>query len=102
MTAESETGSTSQTRIMGCSRAEFHHSVKALLNEREWQRSGECYRISLDGGWAEIEAGNESVRRIASLSLPSTQVHLRFFDVDDATTAAFLRRFEIAFQRGGG
>ncbi|MGB1109159.1 MAG: hypothetical protein ACPG4N_02320 [Gammaproteobacteria bacterium] len=91
-----------QNRLMGCSRSEFHHSVKALLPESGWTRNGESYRWEIGNGSVELEAGEQTVQRIASLELPRLNVVLRFRGVNEEAKAAFLRRFEIAFQRGGG
>lgn len=90
------------TRVMGCSHPEFHRSVRSLLAGREWERGDGGYRLRAGAGWVSIVPGEESVRRIASLVLPLTPVTLEFVGLSMDERAEFLRRFDIAFQRGGG
>lgn len=90
------------TRTMGCSHKEFHHSIRSLLEGREWERLDEGYRLREGNGWVLIMPGPETVQRIASLHLPRTPVYLSFQGVDHEQRSSFLRRFDIAFQRGGG
>lgn len=87
---------------MGLSRPEFHHSIKALTKGREWQRTGECYRLMEAEGWVELEAGREGLHQLGSLGIPQMQVALRSEGLTEAQWQSFLRQFEIAFQRGGG
>jgi len=44
----------------------------------------------------------EGRRRIAALSLPTTQVHFTFSGYSQQDIEQFMARFDRAFQRGGG
>ena len=87
---------------MGLSHREFHHSIQPLMADRPWRRTDDTYRIAWDGGWVELTPGPERQRRMASLVLPRTEVVVRFQGIDADERRRFMRRFEIAFQRGGG
>lgn len=57
-----------------------------------------------DKGVAEIAFHALPPRRVGGglLELPQARVTIKFGDVGTAEADAFLRRFDIAFQRGGG
>ena len=57
----------------------------------------------LDGGRRlEITLSPERRRTIGLFDLPVTDVRLAFVGYDEAGAEAMLRRFDRAFQRGGG
>ena len=49
-----------------------------------------------------ISLSPEGRRRIAALSLPTTQVHFTFTGYSSEDIDRFMARFDRAFQRGGG
>jgi hypothetical protein len=49
-----------------------------------------------------LELGPERERRLGALCLPVTDVQFRFSGFDQASFKAFIERFDLAFQRGGG
>jgi hypothetical protein len=51
---------------------------------------------------AEIAVVEEGERRIAALALPRIKVRIKLEGFDVAAAAAFMTRFEQAYQRGGG
>ena len=88
-------------RVMSISASEFATSI-ALTGS---------YRVNSDGtvifdvgqGHAEITFQElPGVRLGGLLQLPRAKVCLKFRDVSPVQREAFLRLFDVAFQRGGG
>ncbi len=50
----------------------------------------------------EILLTEQPDRCIASICLPVTRVELRFTGMDEVQRQAFLQRFDLYFQKGGG
>lgn len=89
-------------KLMSITRAEFAASLAAVAPD-----------ACLDGhGVARFETGDGCVvirfeelprRRLGGLvSMPQARVTLDFSELAEPKRQAFLRRFDIAFQRGGG
>ncbi len=88
---------------MGITHADFRRLLPLAL--------GASGFTAVDGGFVfadpsgttlRIALGPERVRRIALLEMPATTVTLTFEGYSDADREEALRRFERAFQRGGG
>ena len=89
-------------KTMALSRGEFEASLAALGGEPRRCNDGSV-RLPLGGGTVAIVYRLlDPVRLGGLLELPRAEVTLVFNEVDDANARAFLRRFELAFQRGGG
>ena len=88
-------------KVMSASREEFVRSLAVLLG---MTASPELpARVAVGGGKAII--GYEALPPATLgglLALPRARVTLSFEGVSRADAAAFLRRFDLAFQRGGG
>jgi hypothetical protein len=97
-------------KIMTISRAEFEASLSAFAPEAIPHSDGRWIvsHRSLDGtalatrpvciSWSALEA----VRLGGLLALPSARITLDLQGLSAGEREDFLRRFEIAFQRGGG
>ena len=98
----SATESRRVTQVMSLSREEFVLSMAAfLVSEAVLPR--DTLRVPVGGGCVDI--GYRELPGVllgGLLALPRAEVTLDFSDVGEADQRAFLRRFEIAFQRGGG
>lgn len=90
-------------RDMGITHREFFRSLPAALGRWVYSVSG-LNTIQVEGpeGPVVIRLGAESERRIGSLRLPSTRVELDFAGYSESAVTAFMREFDIHFQRGGG
>ena len=89
-------------KTMALSAPEFVKCVSALLPP-ESQAAGLLVAIPLEAGRVTIEyEAQASVRLGRSLELPRARVVLTFENAGDTERDAFLARFDIAFQRGGG
>ena len=92
---------------MSISPAEFERSVAALGGPVERIDAGAgrlVLRFALAAGSASVRFEPMTPLTIAGslLSLPRGEVAIAFDGADETAAKAFLRRFEIAFQRGGG
>jgi hypothetical protein len=93
--------------------AEFHREQG--ITEADWlqllPRAAQGHALTLADGRAEIAIGNGALhlnwtvmplRQIALIRLPRLAVHYRFEGVGDAERHAFMKRFDLTIQRGGG
>ncbi len=88
---------------MGISHADFRRifprvvgdAVRAeidLQSRVEWQ----------DGAVLEVNVSPELIRRIALLRLPYVNIRFVFQGFSETRRSEFMRRFDRAFQKGGG
>ena len=97
------TGSeTALVRQMALTHKEFLRTLPAASAGWEHDTAGSRMLLSRNGLRVEIRLGAQRERRIGSLCLPQTEVELRFVGLDEDARRAFLRRFDLAYQRGGG
>ena len=91
----------SDARTMSLSASEFAASI-AKLGAHRLTPEGHPIFI-LDAGSVQIRYEEAPPKLLGGLlSLPQARVTLEFSEVSDAARTAFLNRFDIAFQRGGG
>jgi hypothetical protein len=89
-------------RPMGLTHVEFMRSLPAAVEGMDCRVDGRHIVISDSTRRIMIRLGPEQVRRLGSLALPQTQVNLSFEGFSEEQRKDFLRRFDLAFQRGGG
>lgn len=88
---------------MGIAHRDFLRLLPGALGGLEFQVAGRRITAEAGGGRRiEITLSEESQRRVASLTLPVTQVRLTFTGFTEDAAAAALARFETAYRRGGG
>lgn len=90
-------------KVMALTLADFHRSLATLapgLALRDGQTG-----VEIDTGEASVSITFEEQQDATLgglLALPRARVTLTLDGLDDAERAAFLSRFDRAFQRGGG
>lgn len=90
-------------KIMALTEVEFWSSLKALDPACVPEAGSGTARLALPGGHVEIQfAADPPVVLGGLLSLPRARVRLVFDGPAEAARREFLRRFDVAFQRGGG
>lgn len=90
-------------KTMALTEAEFWSSLLVLDPACERQPETGAARLALPGGHVIIHFASASPVVLGGLlSLPRARVRLVFDGATDEVRRAFLRRFDIAFQRGGG
>ena len=92
----------SNDRIMSLSAAEFASSISLMGAGRNSYTGAKVFE--LPSGTVEISyEAIAGVRLGGLLALPRAKVSLKFsHGITPSDRAAFVRRFDIAFQRGGG
>ncbi len=87
-------------KIMSASREEFARSLAVLLGKEVPELPA---RVAVGGGNVEITYEALQPARLGGLlELPRARVTLAFEGVSPADVESFQRRFDLAFQRGGG
>lgn len=91
-------------KLMTLSAAEFAKSMTAFAGEGVLIVDGRAtVAVNDRGGSARISFERLAPRRVGGLlELPQARVTIALTDVPAAEKDSFLRRFDIAFQRGGG
>ena len=87
---------------MGITHREFFRTLPAALASTPYTVRGRDVIIPEDTRRLVITLSPEGRRRIAALSLPTTQVHFTFSGYSPQDVDRFMNRFDRAFQRGGG
>ena len=90
------------SRTMSISHSDFFRLLPRALESYQYNVNPPHVTVHISKGELAISLDEESVHKIASLTLPSTKVHFEFKDVDDADMEIFFEKFEMSFRRGGG
>ena len=90
------------SRDMGITHSEFFRTLPAALPTLPYTAQGRDVIVHDDTRCLVISLSPEGRRRIAALSLPTTQVHFTFSGYSPQDVEQFMARFDRAFQRGGG
>ena len=89
-------------REMGCTLADWQRWLPDASGGRPLRASNDAAEVAIDGGRLLLQWRALPPRRIALITLPRLWVRFEFVDVDSATRHAFMRRFDLNIQRGGG
>ncbi len=89
-------------REMSITHREFLRLLPHALEGRAYRHENNTVVVNDDSRTIKIALSPESMRKIASLTLPVTEIRIELenFSVDEQ--AAFLKKFDRTFQRGGG
>jgi len=88
---------------MGITHAEFMRLLPRALGSDDYKVSVKTIDFTPKPGTSlKIQLGTESVRQIALMKMPTTPVTLTLVGLSDEERDAMLRRFDRAYQRGGG
>lgn len=83
-------------------RREFMRTLPSAIAPLTWESTGNRLRIPHPGGSVWLTLAPSPARRIASLELPVLRVEFTFHGLDAGQRESFMRRFDLAFHRGGG
>ncbi len=89
-------------REMGCTETEWLGWLPAAMGDVPWQQQPSTLHAQLGDGSLNIHWQTGEPRRIALISMPRLLVSFRFEGLDDAQRYAFMKRFDLYMQRGGG
>ena len=87
---------------MGLDRAEFLRSLGRAVAGLPWRQEGPHIQVEDPPRRVEIQLGQEQQRRLGALIMPELEVTIRFQGYSVRERDLFLRRFDLAYRRGGG
>jgi len=88
---------------MGITHHEFVRLLPQAVGSHHFHVHGNKVDVENElGHHIHIELGDEDVRQIALMRIPTTPVTLTFVGYDEDERTAFMQRFDRAYQRGGG
>ncbi len=90
------------TRKMSITHREFFRLLPRAVDNAPVSRQNGRVIVYANEGRVAIFLAAETLRKLAMLELPVTEITLEFTDFTDAAREAFLARFDLAFQKGGG
>ena len=100
-TMSSETSTV--TKLMAANPSEFTRGMERVTRDMTARKDGEVTIIDLPGGTVSITYSPKEGRRLSPLIvMPAADVIFTFTNVEEADRAAFIAKFDLVFQRGGG
>lgn len=88
---------------MGCTEAEWLMWLPAAIGSHPWQRSGAQVVVEFPGGASLQLAWRVGAPRVIALvRIPRLHVVFDFQQLDEVRRHAFMKRFDLYMQRGGG
>jgi hypothetical protein len=81
---------------------EFLRLLPKALSGLAFKINGNRIILNDDGRSVVIDLSTESIRKIGSLALPTTNVQIELLSFDEAESLQFMSRFDLAYQKGGG
>ncbi len=94
--------SRSYEKQMGITHPEFFRLISIALGSDEYETHADGVSWTHGALSGRVTLGPEGKRRIALLAVPSTPVTIELDGYEDAAAMAFIKRFDRAYQRGGG
>ena len=89
-------------RDMGCTEAEWLRALPAAMGDVPWRQEGASVWAPLGDGGLHISWRQGEPRVIALMRMPRLHVVFDFQNVDELDRRAFMKRFDLYMQRGGG
>ena len=89
-------------REMACTEAEWLRWLPGAVGDHAWQAGEGSALVHIGGGTLRLTWHAGETRAIALVRLPRLYVAFRFDGVGDGERRAFMRRFDLYMQRGGG
>ena len=89
-------------REMACSEADWLRWLPQAIGAQHWKLHAQSAGVRLGDGALGLKWQVLAPRAIALVRLPRLQVEFRFGGVAPQARQAFLQRFDLYMQRGGG
>ncbi len=89
-------------REMACSEADWLRWLPAAVGNVHWKLQDSSAGVRIGDGALGLKWYAAAPRVIGLISLPVLKVSFRFAGVDAAQRHAFMTRFDLYMQRGGG
>ena len=89
---------------MGITHNDFFRIFPRLVAPTPVMRDALCVTVAWQAPARSLQVtlSKEKIRKIAALSIPYTELELRFRDFSPSERRDFLEQFRRAFQKGGG
>ncbi len=87
---------------MGCTEVEWLGWLPAALGAHTWQQDGPCVQAGIGRGSLRIDWQPAPPRLLGSARIPRLLVRFAFGGLNDSQRHAFMKRFDLYMQRGGG
>ena len=87
---------------MSITHNEFFRLLPRAVNNAAVVRQGNQVNITTSTGLVIITLAPETIRKLAILEFPVTEVTIEFSGFSAPERAFFLSRFDLAYQKGGG
>lgn len=89
-------------REMACTEAEWHRWLPDAVGNRPWDGDAHTATVCIGEGLLHLRWRVGEPRVIALVRLPWLHVSFRFEGLSEGERSAFMRRFDLHMQRGGG
>jgi hypothetical protein len=89
-------------REMGCTEAEWLMWLPAAIGAHPWRRDGCSVTVDITPGSLQLAWRTGEPRAIPMVRLPRLHVEFGFDGLDADQRFAFMKRFDLYMQRGGG
>jgi hypothetical protein len=89
-------------RDMACTEADWLRWLPDALGTHHWKRQEQTVGVRIGDGALGLKWHVAEPRVIGLVVMPRLVVSFRFGGVDDAVRNAFMKRFDLYMQRGGG
>ena len=89
-------------REMACTEAEWLRWLPPAIGQHGWQQKPGRASVTIGSGTLDLQWRALEPRRIALMRLPRLLVSFQFTDVRAGVREAFMKRFDLYMQRGGG
>ena len=90
------------TREMSITHKDFFRLLPRAVNGVPVTRRDNQAHIATEAGRVKITLAPESIRKLGLMEFPVTGITIEFNGFSAAEQAAFLSRFDLAYQKGGG
>jgi hypothetical protein len=89
-------------REMGCTEAEWLRWLPDAIGDHHWKLQANAAGVRIGDGALGLTWATCEPRVIALMRIPRLRVNFRFAGLDEAQRYAFMKRFDLYMQRGGG
>jgi hypothetical protein len=89
-------------REMGCTEAEWLMWLPNAVGDNHWKLQTNTAGVRIGSGALGLTWRTGEPRVIALMRVPRLHVNFRFAGLDEAQRYAFMKRFDLYMQRGGG
>lgn len=89
-------------REMGCTEAEWLRWLPAAIGSHPFEPGAQAVSVQMGAGQLTLTWRVAAPRVIALLCIPRLLVNFRFSGLNGAQRDAFMKRFDLYMQRGGG